>query len=302
MPKDGIRSTYSQCPFQIRMHDDSGLISTGSAFFYAHDGKWFIVTNWHNISGRNFLTKEPLSNRSPTFIEAHLSSYEIPGLQVAVGSFTTVSQRIDIYRDYEPIWYEHPTLGSTCDVVAIPFEKPLHCPEFMHNAANLISSTKIPVKPGGTSFVIGFPRSLSVGFGLPLWKSGFIASEPHYDIAIGGQLSQVGGLQGGINIPAFFLDTQTREGMSGAPVFAGYTGTWDLTDPYRDIEPEAKDFWARDDIALGHTAMQFIGCYSGRVGKAEEGAALGLCWRADVIEYICSSKSAAKHPQIKSAT
>lgn len=301
MVECGIRSTYSQCPFEIRMHDEDGLISTGTAFFYQHDRSWFIITNWHNLSGRNFLTKEPLSVRFPTFIEANLSSYEVPGHQIPPGHFTTVSRRVDIYRNYQPVWYEHPVLGSSCDVVAIPFERPSACPEFMHNAANCVSRTRIPVKPGVTCFVIGFPYSLSIGFGLPIWKSGFIASEPYYDICIGGQTASIGGSRGGAKLPAFFLDTQTRQGMSGAPVFASYVGTWNMTDPYREVDPESEGFWDRNDVAMGASAMEFVGCYSGRIGKVEEGAALGLCWRADVIKLICESRSAAKHPHFSSS-
>ncbi|WP_157686239.1 hypothetical protein [Perlucidibaca aquatica] len=282
------------------MYDDAGLISTGTAFFYKRSDSLFLITNWHNFSGKHFLTKEPLSasGRFPTYIEANLSSYGDMSIVLPQGAFTTISQRMDIYKDYEPIWYEHPDLGSSCDVIALPLERPAHCPEFMHNAANLISDTRIPVKPGCTSFVIGFPRSISIGFGLPLWKSGYIASEPFYDVSIGGEISNVGGLIGGTKLPAFFLDTQTREGMSGAPVFAAYSGTWDTSDPYTDINPESPDFWSRDDIAMGYVAMEFVGCYSGRIGKTEEGAALGLCWRANVIEKICSSLVRAKHPHV----
>lgn len=283
------------------MYHDTHLISTGSAFFYVHADRWFLITNWHNLSGRHFISKQPVSESKifPTHLEVHLSSYEAgASLSMPEGSFTTVSMRVDIYQDHEPKWYEHPDIGSMCDVIALPLERPSHCPEFMHNAANLITTTKIPIKPGVTAFVIGFPKSISVGFGLPLWKSGYIASEPHYDVTTGGALARVGGLTGGMQLPAFFLDTQTREGMSGAPVFASYTGTWDMSDPYRDVDPTAPDFFSRDDVALGGNGMEFIGCYSGRVGKTEEGAALGLCWRVDAIEKICSSKHHGTHPHV----
>lgn len=86
--------------------------------------------------------------------------------------------------------------------------------------------------------------------------------------------------------------------MSGSPVFSSYSGTWDMADPYREFDPNSQEFWSRNDIAIGGNAMEFIGCYSGRVGKAEEGAALGLCWRADVIDAICASKARAKHPHV----
>lgn len=299
MPKDGIRSTYSQCPFQIRMYDGAGICSTGTGFFYEHAGEWYIITNWHNFSGKDFLNKSPLTpGRLPTYVEIHISLYIDEYLYVEKTRFTTISLRVEIYKDYEPIWFEHPELGSMCDVVALPFRRPENCPVNMHNAANLISKTKIPVQPGCSCFVIGFPRSISVGFGLPLWKSGYIASEPFYNVTLGGEISNIGGLKNGINVPAFFLDTLTREGMSGSPVFSSYSGTWDMEDPYRDFDPNSKEFWSRDNIAIGGSAMEFIGCYSGRVGRSEEGAALGLCWRTDVIDAICASKARAKHPHV----
>ena len=55
---------------------------------------------------------------------------------------------------------------------------------------------RIPVLPGGTVYVIGFPHAISVGPGLPIWKSGYIASEPHFDVTIGGQRKDIGGFRG----------------------------------------------------------------------------------------------------------
>ena len=44
--------------------------------------------------------------------------------------------------------------------------------------------------------------------------------------------------------------------------------------------------------------MEFVGCYSARIGSNEQGVALGLCWRQDVIEAICSGKIIGSHPHI----
>lgn len=292
MPEKGIRSTYSQSPFQILMYDNDGLISTGTAFFYKLNNENFLITNWHNISGRHFISKNLLGTRRPTYIKAKFSTYLIGD------SFTSMAHEINIYQDFEPIWYEHPTLGSMCDVIAIPLEKPFGVPEFMHTSANIISSIRIPVKPGNSCFIIGFPKSLSIGFGLPLWKSGYIASEPHYDVDINGEISEMGGLKNGLVLPAIFLDTLTREGMSGSPVFASYIGNWDSTNPYKDIDPAEPNFFERNDILLGENRMEFIGCYSGRIGKLEEGAAFGLCWKEDVIKFICEQKVLGKNPHV----
>lgn len=299
MLKHGVRSTYSQCPLQLLMYDDSGLISTGTAFFFVYNEKWFIVTNWHNISGKHFLTKTPLlQNRFPTYIKAKISSYLSTGEKPTDNVFEIIAQRIEIYIDRKPVWYEHPQLGSRCDVVVIPLDRPGCCPDCMHNAANLISKTRIPVKPGNSCFIIGFPKSLSSAFGLPLWKSGYIASEPYFPVTIGGKVSENGGLAEGTVLPAFFLDSKTREGMSGSPVFSSYIGNWDLTDPYAPLNPDEKGFWSRDDVAIGENRMEFVGCYSARIGKEEEGAAFGLCWTVETIEKICESKILGKHPHI----
>ena len=209
---------------------------------------------------------------------------------------------VPIYgRNREPLWFEHPEIGSNCDLIALPMERPESCPEFMHNAANRIGNARIPVEPGCTVFVVGFPRSISVGFGLPLWKSGFIASEPYYDVTVGGQPWEYGGILEGNKLPAFFIDAQTREGMSGSPVFAQFIGSWDKSDPYRPINPDEPGFWNRKDVAIfGSQGRAFIGCYSGRIASNEEQAALGLCWRSDVIEDICRARKRGEHPQFES--
>lgn len=292
MPEKGIRSSYTQSPFQILMYDDNGLISTGTAFLYDYNDEVFLITNWHNISGKHFLSKEKLGARCPTYLEAKFITY------INSTQFTAISHRIEIYEDYQPVWLEHTTLGSTCDVIAIPIQKPDNIPEFMHHPSNLISKIRIPVKPGNNCFVIGFPKSLSIGIGLPLWKSGFIASEPHYDVVINGEISKMGGLKNGLELPAIFIDTLTREGMSGSPVFASYVGNWDMSNPYKEIDLTNPNFFKRNDVALGENRMEFIGCYSGRIGKLEEGAALGLCWKDETIRIICQNKKKGEHPHV----
>lgn len=287
MPEQGIRSIYSQCPFQIQMWDQQGIISTGTGFYYVAADQWFLVTNWHNVTGKHPLTKRTLSRppRVPEYLKVKLATSYGQN-----GAFTSVARRVDIYNHSKPLWFEHPELGSTCDVIALPLERPTNCPPFMHNAANLLDNTRIPIEPGCTVFIIGFPMSISVGFGLPIWKSGYIASEPYYNVTVEGELSDVGGLQGGVDLPAFFVDSQTRQGMSGSPVFASYTGAWDTTNPYGPLPFDDPDFWSRDDVVLGGSANEFVGCYSARIAGREEEAALGLCWRKDVIEIICASK------------
>lgn len=296
MPENGIRSEYSQSPFQILINDEKGLISTGTAFFYEYDKENFLITNWHNISGRHFLTNNKLdkqNGRLPTNVEAKLAT-NISG----TNGFTTVLHKVAIYDNYEPLWFEHPTLGSTCDIIALRMEKPKNVADNFHFATNRIGNIRIPVKPGNTVFVLGFPLSISVYIGLPIWKSGYIASEPFYDVTIDGKVSKSGGLESGLDLPAFFIDTQTKEGMSGSPVFANYIGNWNMKNPYKQIDPNSPEFNQSNDIAIGENRLEFVGCYSGRIGRKEEGATLGLCWRENTIQTICEHKKIGKHPQV----
>jgi hypothetical protein len=296
MPENGVRSTYSQCPFQILMHDDNGLISTGTGFFYRHNGLSYFLTNWHNLSGKNPYNCEYLNKnkRVPTYLEIILSTY----LDNERVKFEPSKYRIEVYSTdrQSPLWFEHPIFGSNCDIVALELSKPDLVPPFMHNFSNEINLKKIPVIPGNIAYIIGYPSGLSVGFGLPIWKSGYIASEPHYHIQL-----EMHGTSGhsqttAPKLPAFFLDTLTRQGMSGSPVFAKYTGTWNLDKPYASFDPASPDFWESDNIAIAHSAMEFVGIYSGRIPTTIGEAALGICWNIDAINLVCSSRKLGTHP------
>ena len=283
--KNVLRETCSKSAFRIESRDDGGAVSTATGFFFETGDALFIVTNWHVVSGKHFLTKQSLSaaKRLPTHL---ICDFLVSGDTTPDGHsmLRRLPVRVELYdhKDRNPLWSEHPIDGSRCDVVALPIGGSLSSSKIFHKAANSIDEEgRIPVNPGSTVFVIGFPRSLSIRPGLPLWKSGYIASEPTFDVSIGEQ-----------TLPAFFIDSQTREGMSGSPVFARHVGMWNPDDPYgRD----ANEHTIRDNTMIG-SAMQFVGCYSARIGPEEEGATLGLCWRAEIIREVCQGRTRAEHP------
>ena len=291
--KNVLRETYSKSAFRIESRDDNGTVSTATGFFFEIGDALFIVTNWHVVSGKHFLTKRSLSdaNRLPTHL---ICDFLVSGDTMSDGRaiMRRRSVRVELYdhKDRNPLWSEHPTDGARCDVVASPIAGSLSSSKIFHKAANSIDEEgRIPVNPGSTVFVIGFPRSLSIRPGLPLWKSGYIASEPTFDASIGNQ-----------TLPAFFIDSQTREGMSGSPVFARYVGMWNPDDPYGiddSYDPNGPEQIPPGNTMIG-SAMQFVGCYSARVGPEEEGAALGLCWRAEIIREVCRGRTRAKHPHL----
>ena len=278
-----LKDKYIACPFQIQMCDMQGGFSLGTAFFYECEGETFIITNWHNVTGKHPQTGAALdAMRSPSYIRAKWPVVDdsVPKVEGAK-QFYFQAQKIEIEDESGPLWFEHPELGSVCDVVAIPVHKPTDWPSFIHVAANKIDETSVPIEPGLKVTVIGFPQGMSTGPGLPVMKTGFLSSMPGYDVRLGGKFSDIGGMKDGVQVPAMLLDVHTIPGMSGSPVFGEYTG-----------------FWNPDDLSTSEvtgssmlgTSRMFLGCYSSRVAELEERSGLGLCHQRDAIERICRTK------------
>ena len=191
------------------------------------------------------------------------------------------NQRIEIEAGIGPLWFEHPELGSVCDVVAIPFQKPTNWPKSVHKAANKIDETRIPIESGLKVIVIGFPQGMSTGPGLPVMKTGFLSSMPGYDVRLGGEFSDIGGMKHGTQVPSMLLDVHTIPGMSGSPVFGEYTGYWNPDDLSGD---------RLTDSSIFGTSRIFLGCHSSRVAKLEGRSGLDLCQQKNAIEEICRTK------------
>jgi hypothetical protein len=156
-----------------------------------------------------------------------------------------------------PIWLEHPQHGPKVDLVAVPFR----CPNGLtHYPLNELQFADFRVEVAQDAFILGFPLGIAGGGAFPIWKRGSIASEPGVDF---------GGL------PRLLVDSATREGMSGAPVVAQFTG-WHADDPQR---PSLEDW-------VG-TGRRFLGVYSGRLpGQNEFEAQLGIVWKAMALQEI----------------
>lgn len=51
----------SQAPVLVKMTFGETELAVGTAFFYRRNDKLYLVSNWHNLSGRHPETKEPLA-------------------------------------------------------------------------------------------------------------------------------------------------------------------------------------------------------------------------------------------------
>lgn len=241
-------------------------LATGTAFVYAQNDHRYLVTNWHNVTGRNSLTHKTLSTQA-----------SIPNRLVAVcpiyhdGDRTSPQAvlfweviNVPLYEDDgSPSWYEHPSHGSLVDVAAIPIGAPSPRSALICVNDQRVTFANQAVGAGTDAFVLGYPHGLSGGAKLPIWKRGSIASEPQADID---------------GLPKVLIDASTRRGMSGPPVFAHVEG---LSFPVGSTN--------LGDGILGST-FQFMGCYSGSLGREPFEAQLGVLWKEQAIIEIIAAQ------------
>jgi hypothetical protein len=156
--------------------------------------------------------------------------------------------------DGKPLWLEHPILGQRADVIALPLG-PMPGADFY--PINKMVAMRLRVGAGVDVVVLGYPFGISMS-SFPIWKRASIASEPELPIA---------------GLPYFFIDTASREGMSGAPVIVRSLGSHDLE--------------GGGTTMTGGPASRFLGIYSGRIGAEDElKAQLGIVWRAEVVTDV----------------
>ena len=246
--------------YKCEMLFNGGILSYGTCFFYKFGDKEYLISNWHNFSGRHPETGAPLSKQSAIPDEVNVM---IP-LKGKLGFSGWGRFRLKS-EDGDDLWLEHP-LKNRIDVAVLEVKVPDTLePRYV---SGIKRDPYAELLIAGDVFIVGYPLGITVAETLPLWKRASFASEPAID---------VGGL------PKYLVDTATREGMSGSPVFARSSyvkGSYVVTgDSYEDNRP-----WS-----LGYE-YNFIGIYSGRLGNDEFQAQLGIVWKARVITEIIENR------------
>ena len=228
------------------------LSKGATCFFVKRKGELFLVTNWHVVSGRNFETKSHLDpslgepNNLLVMLHKNQETVELEEFSIALFD-----------ENGKPAWYEHRTFNSDVDVVAIKVTLPENLIAF--TVEEFIEPFNDQTTPRVKSdvFVIGYPFGLTAGEIFPIWKRASIASEPCIDIK---------------GLPIIYVDTATREGMSGSPVVLYEKRAIAIFD-------EAK--------GQSNNYMAFVGIYSGRIGAGDElKAQLGIVWKGSVLTGI----------------
>lgn len=156
----------------------------------------YLITNRHNVTGRNNETDKCLSPTLGTPDNLRIT-HNFSG---NFGTFITTVEHL--FDGDDPRWVEHPSYKSTADVVALPLIE-------LENVALLpfaaTANTHNAIRCADPVHVVGFPFGLRTAVSMGIWATGFVASEP--EINHGGE-------------PVFLIDCRTREGQSGSPVVA----------------------------------------------------------------------------------
>lgn len=262
-----IKEKLSYVPIKLESFFNDTPLANGTGFFYEYKKTTFLLTNWHIVSGRNPHDGQSLSEKGGIPNKIHIKVPYHKKVEENISALQWKQCIIDLYKNGLPIWYVHPTLNEKVDVVGIELTGLEEAAIVTANNAQL-DLEKISIYPSMEVFILGYPLGMSGGGNFPIWKRGTIATEPEFDID---------------NLPKLFVDTATREGMSGSPIYAQEVGYWIPEDL-----KEGKDF----RIGKGR---RFIGIYSGRIGADDEfKAQLGIVWKESAIEEILDSKIKGK--------
>ena len=243
---------YSVTALPLTQMCKGNAIGRATGFFYRHQDRFFLVSNWHVFSGRNPYTGQALhkSGATPDAVCLPLHTKD------RLGHFSKGHTLALEGANAAPTWLQHPR-GQDIDV-AVALIASLPPASAAYELPRPSERTDMAMTIAMDCFVLGFPKGISHGEILPIWKRASIATEP--DVPHD-------------NLPVFLIDTATREGMSGAPVVLRSFGGYGTTD----------GSWGMG----GGAFSRFVGVYSGQFKGADElEAQLGRVWHRAVIEEI----------------
>ncbi|WP_202908959.1 S1 family peptidase [Cognatilysobacter segetis] len=225
------------------------ILSTGTGFVVRNGATAFLLTNRHNVTGRRNDSGELLSKTGgvPDNIVIH---HHVSG---RLGVWEARQEPL-FALDGAPLWREHPLHGRRADVVALPLKNIEGVDLYPYE---LTDEPRIAVAPGDIVSVVGFPFGMSTGGMLPIWATGFVASEP----------------QVGVNasdLPIFYIDCRSRQGQSGSAVIAHRSGGMVALE-------------GGNSAVFDGPVTRLLGIYSGRVNAESD---IGIVWRTSALHGL----------------
>ena len=254
LPPEDAYTAIARPVCALIVRTDSGReIAKATGFIVKAGEDHFLVTNWHVVTGRDFLTGNLTS--VPWTIEASLPVVRMVIMYGGLWRYWEGWSRpheISLYNeDHTPRWLECKVNSGDdipmMDVAVVPIDWSPDALPGTHYLDFIPISDVYPsvVAPPDQVQIVGFPFGLSVmgsdGPAIPFCKTGFIASSRWLRNDLFG---------------AYFVDATTGPAMSGAPVFKFF----------------------------GDDGYKLVGVYSGRLRPEE--AELAVVWSCDSINEM----------------
>lgn len=270
-------------------------LAVGTGVLYKKNEKSYIITAWHNVSGRD---SETLKCLNPNAAIPNKIIATIP-LQVINGEShlsTKISISIPLEENNTPIYYTHSQGWPKVDVVAIPIDlgkqylmegKLVDGAKITHPitlksmfsfgvSADIVHVQDLEFKYQNINdysdylyasediFIIGYPRGITDYTGQPIWKRATVATDP----SLGWHKQE-----------QFLVDCASKEGMSGAPVF--------FHSVHGHVRLGGTQIMSNGSITIFH------GIYVGRIGSTSEfEAQVGRVWKKKIIDEIIDNAQA----------
>jgi hypothetical protein len=248
------------------------VLASGSGFFWKLNDHTFLVSNWHNFSGRDPQTGKSISDTGGVPDSVTFTSYKRLSEADTDGFFEMSSARVPVPLYDDDLsgsrWLHHPKFGKKVDIGAIDVSQAVTGLEVRH--VNVVEADAV-LEPFASQdvFIVGYPLGRITGAPSPVWKRGTIATDPTFDPD---------------GLPKMYVDSATRAGMSGSVVVARHIVVGKSITRKDGVETEPF-LYAVKDIVLG--------IYAGRLGADLVQAQLGIVWKRNAIEETVNGSSVA---------
>lgn len=283
--------SYAVVPINLRLEKQQ--LAVGSGFIYCRRNKFYLVTAWHNLSGRHSETLAPLHSKGglPDNLIAWVA-VSLTANDGELGQLVRMPVRFNIDDATKTSYLIHKQGWPRVDVAVIPFDpcEPLSQEAFLSTgdtreykmpldfedpngvksrivflrdeslSAHMLrdSNLRLQHTVGDSLFLLGFPAGIMDQSLAPIWKRATIATDPD----AGWQRQK-----------KFLVDSASRKGMSGGPaLYYDKRG--------RIPVPPGSSF------SIGSPTHIIHGVYVGRIGDSEFEAQVGVVWRKEIIDEI----------------
>jgi hypothetical protein len=293
----------SDSTLHLSMRCGKTELSIGSGVLYRRRDKFYVVTAWHNLSGRHSQTFRLIS---PTQAVPDNVRIAVPQT-VSLGGSIRLPITVPLHDEDAATYLIHPDPWPRKDVAVLPLDIDGFYPRELELADGTRTCQQMPLRQaadgaaiglevqpiqdcegalkvlepsaenrlheGDDLFVLGYPLGISDSRMAPIWKRATVASDP----------------QSGWNgQPCFLIDCASRQGMSGAPVI--------LYSRHGDVREGGMRYIGSGPVAA------LCGIYVGRLAPSEAKgsdalfeAQLGTVWKTEVIDQIIDAGKRGPH-------